>query len=308
MNKKITYFPGCVESPNKNLKVIFEQLGIEVELISEWNCCGAPPSHYKPSFFNKVVMPLRNLGISQKIGGDFLYSGCRVCVKQVNDALKIINSNSMFENQAEYSLKPFNANLKKITNGSTGAVHLIDIIARPDISKNLLNNAARKLKGHSILLYTGCYRDGQKIDILTNILNSFGASVNLYEECCGGEKLQNTTPVHSKRVENADSISTFFKLINQKADETDSDYIVTVCSMCEKNIKDGVELSDLDVFAPVIGLIEFIGFLFGMDGCGDLIINDETKEGKVPLELHEISASACSSSHVEDAGADAEGF
>ena len=127
----------------------------------------------------------------------------------------------------------------------------------------------------------------QKIDILKDILSSLGANVNLYGECCGGEKLQNTTPVHSKRVENVGSISTFFKLINQKADETDSDYIVTVCSMCEKNIKDGVELSDLDVFAPVIGLIEFIGFLFGMDGCGDLIINDETKEGKVPLELHE---------------------
>ncbi|MDA8304723.1 MAG: heterodisulfide reductase-related iron-sulfur binding cluster [Deltaproteobacteria bacterium] len=278
MNKKIAYYPGCIESRNKNLQDIFKQLGIEAGLISEWNCCGAPPSHYKPSFFNKVVMPLRNLGISQQKGDNFLYSGCQVCVKQVNDALKIINSDSMFENQAEYSLKPFNANLKKITNGSTGAVHLIDIITSPDISKNLSNNAARNLKGHSILLYTGCYRDNQKINILTNILNSFGASVNLYEECCGGEKLQNTTPVQSKRVENANDIDAFFKLINQKADETNSDYIVAVCSMCEKNIKEGIDLSDLDVFAPIIGLIEFIGFLFGMDGCGDLIIKGETKE------------------------------
>ncbi len=278
MNKKVVYFPGCIESHNINLEAIFKLLDIEVELVSEWNCCGAPPSYYKPSFFNKVVMPLRNLGISQQKGDYFLYSGCQVCVKQINDALKIVNSNSMFENQAEYSLKPFNANLKKITNGSTGAFHLIDIITDSDVNKNLLNNITRSLKGHSILLYTGCYYDNQKINILKEILNSLGADVNLYGECCGGEKLQNTTPVHSKRIENVNNIGAFFKLINQKADETNSDYIVAICSMCEKNIKDGIELSDLDVFAPIIGLTEYIGFLFGLQGCGDLIINDEAKE------------------------------
>ncbi|MCL4542237.1 MAG: heterodisulfide reductase-related iron-sulfur binding cluster [Deltaproteobacteria bacterium] len=280
MNKKIAYFPGCAGPRNVNLEAIFKLLDVEVEPVLEWNCCGAPPACYKPSFFNRVVMPLRNLGISQQKGGDFLYSGCQVCVKQINGALKIVNSNSMFENQAEYSLKPFNANLKKIKSGSTGAFHLIDIITDPDVNKNLLNNATRSLKGHSILLYTGCYHDNRRVGILKEILNSLGADVNLYGECCGGEKLQNTTPVHSKRIENIDNVGMFFKLINQKADETGSDYIVAICSMCEKNIKDGIGLSDLDIFAPIAGLMEYIGFLFGFPGCGDLIIsnNSETKE------------------------------
>lgn len=278
MDKEVTYFPGCAESRNANLEAVFKLLGLKARLVSEWNCCGAPPACDKPSFFNKVVMPLRNLGISQQKGNDFLYSGCQVCVKQVNDALKIVNSNSMFENQAEYSLKPFNANLKKIASDSTGAFHLIDIITSPDISRNLSDNITRNLSGHSILLYTGCYHDNQKINILKNTLNSLGADVNLYGECCGGEKLQNTTPVHSKRIESANNIDAFFKLINQKADETNSDYIVAICSMCEKNIKDGIELSDLDVFAPIIGLIEYMGFLFGLQGCGDLIADNEAKE------------------------------
>ncbi|MHB1697042.1 MAG: heterodisulfide reductase-related iron-sulfur binding cluster [bacterium] len=279
MKKNIIYYPGCVESQNKSLEDVFKKLGLDVELISEWNCCGAPPSHYKPSFFNKVVMPLRNLGISQKKGGDFLYSGCQVCVRQINDAVKIINSDSMFEKQADYSLEPFNATLKSAKIDSVGAKHLIDIITCSDVRANFLNNAVRTLSGHSILLYTGCYPDSLKINALKEILNSLGAEVALYGDCCGGEKLQNTTPVHSKRMENANNIDVFFKLINQKADETNSDYIVAVCSMCEKNIRDGIELSDLDVFAPIIGLPEYTGFLFGLQGFGDLInlINNEDK-------------------------------
>ncbi len=276
MKKYITYFPGCIDSQNKiRTEYIFEKLGFEAGLISEWNCCAAPPSHYKPDFFNKVVMPLRNLGISQQKGGNFLYSGCQVCVRHINEAVKIINSDSMFKNQADYSLTPFNASLKEAKSGSTGAVHLLDIIAVPEIEAGLLNNVSRNITGDSILLYTGCYPDNENINRFKNILNFLGAEVSLYGECCGGEKLRNTTPVHSKRIENANTVDRFFKLINEKADETGSDYILAICSMCEKNINDGIEISDLDVFAPIIGLTEFLGFLFGLKGCGDLIVGGD---------------------------------
>ena len=277
MKKNITYFPGCIDSQNKKKSEdIFKKLGLEIEPVSEWNCCAAPPSNYKPDFFNKVVMPLRNLGISQRKGGNFLYSGCQVCVRHINEAVKIINSDSMFKNQADYSLEPFNANLKETKAGSIGAVHLLDIIADPDTESRLLNNVSKNISGSSIMLYTGCYFDNENINRFKNVLNLLGAKVSLYGECCGGGKLRNTTPVHSKRIENANAVDGFFKLINKKADETGSDYILTICSMCEKNINDGIELSDLDIFAPIIGLTEFIGFLFGLQGCGDLITGEDS--------------------------------
>ena len=286
MKKYITYFPGCVDSQNKRQSEdVLEKLGFEAGLVSEWNCCGAPPSHYKPDFFNKVVMPLRNLGISQQKGGNFLYSGCQVCVKQINEAVKIINSDSMFKNQADYSLEPFNANLKEAKVGSTGAVHLLDIVTGPDAESRLLNNSLKNIiRGDSILLYTGCYSYSENINRFKNILNLLGAEVSLYGECCGGEKLRNTTPVHSKRIENANAVDEFFKLINKKADEAGSDYILAICSMCEKNISEGIDLSDLDIFAPIIGLTEFIGFLFGLKGCGDFIAGGNSGNGDNPLK------------------------
>ncbi len=287
MKKAITYFSGCLDSKNaKNLECIFKELGLEIKPVSEWNCCGAPPSYYKPDFFNKAVMPLKNLGICQQKGDNFLYSGCQVCVKQINDAVKIINSEPMFQKQADYSLKPFNAGLKETKSGSTGAIHLLDAITDLEIESRIAGKAVRNLKGTSILLYTGCYPDAEKIDIFKKTLSNFGAEVALFKECCGGEKLQNTTPVHSKRIENVACADKFFKTINKEADDTNSDYILTLCSMCEKNIKDGIELSDLEIFAPVVGLTEFIGFLLGIKGNGDLIAAENNDDNAGSITKH----------------------
>ncbi len=259
--------------------------------VSEWNCCGAPPSHYKPDFFNKAVMPLRNLGLCQNEGENFLYSGCNVCVNQINNSVKLINSDSMFKKQADYSLKPFNAQLKEYDSSKTGAIHIIDIITDASAKDKILKSIPSKIKNSSILLYTGCYNNDGKIESLTKILNILGAKVNIFKDCCGGEKLQNMTPVHSKRIENANISEKFFKLINKKADETNSDYIVAVCSMCEKNIEDGMKLSDLEVFAPVIGLVEFIGFILGVEGCGEIlnhILCGVVKYGNTDIEACRI--------------------
>ncbi|RZV39791.1 MAG: hypothetical protein EVJ48_03655 [Candidatus Acidulodesulfobacterium acidiphilum] len=273
LKNHIIYFPGCANSydPKTKIENIFRALDIDIKPVSEWNCCGAPPSHYKPDFFNKAVMPLRNLGLCQNGGENFLYSGCSVCVNQINESVKLINSDSMFRKQADYSLRPFNAMLKESDPSKTGAIHIIDIIADAATEDKLLKTVPSKIKGNSILLYVGCYKNEAKIESLKKIFNIMGAEVNIFNDCCGGEKLQNMTPIHSKRIENANIADNFFKLINKKADETNSDYIVTVCSMCEKNIDDGMKLSDLDIFAPVIGLVEFIGYILDIDDCGELL-------------------------------------
>ena len=275
LKNHIIYFPGCANSydPKTKIENIFRALDIDIKPVSEWNCCGAPPSHYKPDFFNKAVMPLRNLGLCQNGGENFLYSGCSVCVNQINESVKLINSDSMFRKQADYSLKPFNAQLKEFEPLKTGAIHIIDIITDTATEDKLLKIVPSKIKGNSILLYTGCYNDEARIESLKKIFKIMGAEVNIFNDCCGGEKLQNMTPVHSKRIENANIADNFFKLINKKADETNSDYIVTICSMCEKNIDDGMKLSDLDIFAPVIGLVEFIGFILDIEGCGERLNN-----------------------------------
>jgi heterodisulfide reductase subunit B len=276
LNKKITYYPGCIEINNLkdkkyDLRKVFEFIGINAEFLEEWNCCGAPPGYYNPSFFNKVVMPLRNLGLAQQKGSDLLYSGCSVCAKTINQALDTVNKNDMYKNQIDYSLAPFNAKLKTVDSSLTGVRHFIDIILDAEIKDVFLKKVSKNLQNNAILLYTGCYSGSENIEKLKNILEDLGAKVSIFSECCGGAKIQNVTPVNSKRIENANDLSNFFKSINLKADETESDYILTICSMCRQNIIDGIDISDLEIFAPVIGVEEFTGYLFGIEGFGAII-------------------------------------
>lgn len=268
MKGDIAYFHGCLDTGNETLENLFKALELNVETVSvtEWNCCGAPPAHYKPSFFNKVVMPLRNLGVSRRVSSSPLYSGCRVCVGQINEAVKIISSEPMFARRAEYSLEPFDAVKGAETDLFPASFHLLDIIALPEYIEKIIGKSNVSLKGSTILLYTGCYENIENIDSFKNMLSRLGANVFVYGECCGGGKMRNATPVNSERIKNANAIYSFFKSINKKADETCSDYILTVCSMCEKNIIDGIEMSSNEAFAPVVGLAEFISYVVGLGG------------------------------------------
>ncbi|MHB1679592.1 MAG: heterodisulfide reductase-related iron-sulfur binding cluster [bacterium] len=283
--KKILYYPGCVESnnlktQNKNLYKIFELFDVEADFLEEWNCCGAAPGYYDHKFFNKVVMPLRNLGLAQSKGAKYLYTGCQVCSKSINKALDAVNKNSMYKNQIDYSLEPFKATLSDTDQNKTGAKHILDLIfssheindsdnnnyaAENKTAANFLKKTVRNLKDHSILLYIGCYDNKENIEQLTKLLEDLGARVSLYSECCGGEKHQNVTPVRNKRIESANNLSEFFKSINKKANETNSDYILTICSMCRQNLINAVEVSDLESFAPMVGFEEIIGYLAGLD-------------------------------------------
>ena len=286
--KKILYYPGCVESnnlktQNKNLYKIFELFNIEADFLEEWNCCGAAPGYYDHKFFNKVVMPLRNLGLAQSKGAKYLYTGCQVCSQSINKALDTVNKNSMYKNQIDYSLEPFKATLSDTDRKNTGAKHILDLIFSSneindpnDNDKNnyvaenrtaefFLKKIVRNLKDHSILLYIGCYDNKENIEQLTKLLENLGARVSLYSECCGGEKHQNVTPVRNKRIESANSLSEFFKSINKKANETNSDYILTICSMCLQNLINAIEVSDLESFAPMVGFEDIVGYLAGLD-------------------------------------------
>jgi heterodisulfide reductase subunit B len=285
--KKILYYPGCIEAnnikaKNKNLYKIFEFLNIEADFLEEWNCCGAAPGYYDPKFFNKVVMPLRNLGLAQSKGVKYVYTGCQVCSKSINKALDTVNKNSMYKNQIDYSLQPFKAVLSDTDLNKTGAKHILDLIfshnetnietndsielaVENKTAESFLKKIVKDLQGHSILLYLGCYDNQDNIIQLTKFLENLGARVSAYSECCGGEKQQNVTPLKNKRVESANSLNEFFKLINQKANKTDSDYILTICSMCQQNLINAVDMSDLESFAPMVGFEELVAYLAGLE-------------------------------------------
>ncbi len=93
--KKISYYPGCsLESTaidfNVSVRKLMEVLGITLEEIPDWNCCGTTPAH-NVSKDMTVDLSARNLFLAKKNGFDEILSPCVSCYCKLYEAANILN-------------------------------------------------------------------------------------------------------------------------------------------------------------------------------------------------------------------------
>ena len=82
---KVGYYPGCALHGSSNdyefsVRNCFKALGIELEELNDWLCCGATAAH---SINQKlaVALPARNLAIAERDGLANLLAPCPFCAK-----------------------------------------------------------------------------------------------------------------------------------------------------------------------------------------------------------------------------------
>jgi heterodisulfide reductase subunit B len=93
--KKISYYPGCsLESTaidfNASVQKLMKVLGINLEEIPDWNCCGTTPAH-NVSKDMTVDLSARNLFLARKTGFDEILSPCVSCYCKLYEAANILN-------------------------------------------------------------------------------------------------------------------------------------------------------------------------------------------------------------------------
>jgi heterodisulfide reductase subunit B len=92
---KISYYPGCTLKTNaKNFEdstlCSLKALGIEVEEIDRWNCCGTVFSLATDDLIHHVA-PIRNLIRTKQAGSDAVMTLCAMCyntLKRANEKVK----------------------------------------------------------------------------------------------------------------------------------------------------------------------------------------------------------------------------
>lgn len=100
---KIAYYPGCsLDSTaidfNISIKKLFEVLGIGLDEIEDWSCCGTTPAQN----INKelvVELSARNLKLAEKIGYSEILSPCVSCY------CKLFKAASTFKKSGEGDFK-----------------------------------------------------------------------------------------------------------------------------------------------------------------------------------------------------------
>jgi heterodisulfide reductase subunit B len=93
---KISYYPGCSLNStaidfNVSIKKLLKVLGIWLEEIPDWNCCGTTPANNVSSDM-PVALSARNLFLAKKIGFNEILSPCVSCYCKLYKAANVLNN------------------------------------------------------------------------------------------------------------------------------------------------------------------------------------------------------------------------
>ncbi len=141
-NKRFSYCPGCsTGSANRaydiSTRSIAETLGIELEELDDWNCCGATAYvaiHEKRSF----VLSARNLALAEKTGKD-LVAICNGCYLALRKASKYISEDPKLQADVTRALAAGDMSY----NGTVAVRHFLDVIVK-DIGQQAVDQCVTR--------------------------------------------------------------------------------------------------------------------------------------------------------------------
>ena len=91
---KVSFFPGCslegtAREYGESIESVCASLGIELQELSDWSCCGASSAHSTSEFLS-VALPARNLSIAERANQD-LVTPCAACLSQVCSVSNVVS-------------------------------------------------------------------------------------------------------------------------------------------------------------------------------------------------------------------------
>lgn len=232
---KLAYYPGCsldataVEygiSTRRTARV----LGVELEEIDGWNCCGATSAHSTNRLLS-LALPARNLALAEKEGLDVL-APCAACYNRFRATEHQVQIDSALRTRIqeaigmEYKAENRTWSILELLADKVGLQAISDKITRP-------------LKGMKPACYYGCllvrpseytgFDNPEYPQSMDNIMRALGARPIAWShqtECCGAS-LATTRPEVGLKM-------TYEVLKN--ALERGADSIVTACPLCQMNL------------------------------------------------------------------------
>ena len=305
MGKYILY-PGCsMESSAKayydSLVKVAPIIGLELEEINDWNCCGAT-EYLGISLAPAYSLISRNLALAsnQANGSRTVVAPCSACYLNLAKADYYMREQPKLGKMVNEALA---AGGLSYTPGSLDIRHLLDVIVYDVGLDTVRSKVTRPLTGLRVAPYLGCmvprpdyehrWSDHEHPIELDLLLKARGAEVidfPLKTHCCGGHMTQ-IGP------------DTAFELIRRlvsSADHYEADLMATVCPMCQMNI-DAYQGEMNRHFGtsyhmPVVFFTQLMGIAFGMRsrdlGFGMELVSAKSAMRKVGVETPEPAEAA----------------
>lgn len=232
---KYAYFPGCsLHSTAKeydcSTKAVCKQIGVELEEIPEWNCCGASSAH-SMSHMLSLALPARNLGLAEKMGLDVVVP-CAACYNRMRSTEQELRSDGKHRAQINKMLTaPF--------NGGVTVKTLPEVIGTPELAEVIAEKVKKPLSSLKAACYYGCllvrppkvmgFDDAEAPRSLDNIVSAIGIETVEWPyktECCGASFALTKPSIVVKLTHD----------ILSYAKKAGANCIVCACPLCQANL------------------------------------------------------------------------
>ena len=256
---KVSYFPGCtLKTKAKDLDLYArksaEALGITLEEIENWQCCGGVFTTAK----DEVATKLSSVRVlkAAKDKDQALVTVCSAChnvVKQTNSAMQ--NDKEFADKVNRYMGEDGGY------DGSAEVYHFLELIRDVVGFDKVKEKVVNPLNGEKIAAYYGCLLlrpgkvmqmdDPENPTIIEDLIRALGGEPVIYNqrnECCGGYVVMEDPAL-------AESKS---KKITSNARSFGAERMVTACPLCKYNLeKNGSDL-------PVVYFTELLAQALGV--------------------------------------------
>ncbi len=256
---KVSYFPGCtLKNKAKDLDMYAyksaEALGVTLEEIENWQCCGGVFTTAK----NEVATKLSSVRALKEAHAKeqplvTVCSACHNVIKQTNHTMQ--NDKDFADKVNRYM------NEEEDYFGEANVYHYLEMLRDLVGFDTLKEKVVNPLKGKKIAAYYGCLLlrpsgvmkmdDCENPTIMEDFIKALGAEPVVYamrNECCGGY-VSVESPKLAKNKSNA---------VVNNAKAQGAQMMITACPLCKYNLeKNGADI-------PVVYFTELLADALGV--------------------------------------------
>lgn len=264
---KYQYFPGCSlkgtgRAYEESFLAVFKALGIEVNELEDWNCCGAT-AYMSVDETKSYALAGRNLAIAERATEDVI-APCSACYLVLNKTIQGLKDHKELRRKVTSALKAGDLEYK----GTAKVRHPLDVLVNDVGMEEIKKRVTNPLKGLKLAAYYGCqvvrpyatFDDQHDPVTMDNLMAASGAECvdwALKTRCCGGS-LTGTVPEAGLRLA---------YIILKEAKRRGAQAIVTPCPLCQFNL-DGYQDQIADKYEridmPVLYFTQVVGLAMGL--------------------------------------------
>lgn len=264
---KYAFFPGCslestARSFDSSTRAVCRALGIALQEIPDWVCCGSTPAHASSDSL-AVALPALNLQKAQGLGLPVMVA-CASCYARLRTANHRVCDDPEDRRRAERMTgRPY--------DGGVEVRHVLDVLVKQVGLDAIRAKVSRPLSGLRVASYYGClltrppevvaFDDAEHPVCMDDLAAAAGAeSVEwpFKTECCGASLSMTHSGVVSRLVHR----------ILSMAVEAGADCVAVACPLCHVNLDlrqaDAARAHGAFRPTPVLYVTQLLGLALGL--------------------------------------------